>query len=152
MNKYSELNKKISIMIKRHFKNLILAFIAFLLNASVSAQVFSYAYDDAGNRVQRNVIVFKSSQPADTLTESLGEINALVMPNPTVNDLTVNLTGNITENTNSSIILFDISGKQLQSVSNVNSVNFPMQDYSNGTYYLKIQVGTKRKEIKIIKQ
>ena len=125
-----------------------------------SQNMVSYAYDNAGNRISRKIVLL-SSNPThvkqDTIApspveEQLGERKLTVYPNPTKGELKVEITSG---NNKDEISFRLISGKgvQLQSRKASNGTTpIDMTLYPPGWYILQVKVGDKVTEIKIIKQ
>ena len=131
------------------------------ISMSVSGQnIVSYAYDNAGNRISRKIVLL-SSNPThvkqDTIApspvdEQLGERKLTVYPNPTKGELKVEITGGNNKD-EISILLFSGKGVQLQSRKATNGTTpIDMTLYPPGWYILQVQAGDKVTELKIIKQ
>jgi len=72
--------------------------------------------------------------------------SVLVYPNPARNNFKVNFTNLIgSDNNDAQIILFDVTGKKLQTqqIKNNKQVNINVKNYSKGLYYLKIIAANK---------
>jgi len=126
-----------------------------------------YTYDAIGRRTSRNVIVLKSASyistkdsvgleqafvPGETYEENLGNQKVIIYPNPTQGQLLVEIQGYEKE-TNTALYLFDLSGKLLISRKPANStMPLDLSGYSVGTYVLKIVLGDKTSEWKIMKE
>jgi YD repeat-containing protein len=135
--------------------------ISFTLTA-LSQTTVSYIYDAAGRRIER-VILLKSAKPdlADTTNsqkkkevfeESVGNQKVLIYPNPTHGELKVEIQG-FKQDTKTTVYLYSLIGKLLQ-IQNPTTSTFSL-DLSNnavGTYILKIVLGDKVSEWKIIKE
>ena len=125
----------------------------------MATDVVSYAYDNAGNRISRKVVVYtdslrhvkKSADPAP-VEEQLGERKITVFPNPTKGSLAIDIQGG-NEKDELRILIFDANGKQLfnkkveQGTTPVNISYYPV-----AFYILRVQAGDKQTEFKIIKQ
>ena len=127
--------------------------------ASISkAQGISFTYDAAGNRIQR-IIVFKSTEVnidsiavAKPLTDNLGEIKITIYPNPTSGKLSVELE-NIPNGETAKIAMYNIDGRLIQQTGSLEPINhLDLSDYQMGIYILRITVGQKVSEWKVIKQ
>lgn len=144
-------------------------FYLLLLWISLSQSLFaqssdiSFGYDEMGNRVRRNVVTLKSAhvdKNSDTITDSkvnrfeedLGNKKIIVHPNPTKGQLLVEIQGYEKE-TESSLYLYNLSGKLLKTVSPANAnVPLDMSQFPAGIYILKIKLGEEVSEWKIIKE
>jgi hypothetical protein len=123
----------------------------------------AYTYDSIGNCTARNssIISLKSAKAdADTFQDnkkeffehSFGDQKVLIYPNPTAGELQVVLKGYGNE-TKNEIYLYDFSGKLLINRTNFdNSAILDLSAYPVGTYILKIVVGDKANDWKIIKE
>ena len=126
-----------------------------------------YTYDAIGRRTSRNAIVLKSASyistldsagleqafvPGETYEENMGNQKVIIYPNPTQGQLLVEIQGYEKE-TNTALYLFDLSGKLLISKKPANSsMPLDLSGYPLGTYVLKIMLGDKTSEWKIIKE
>ena len=141
---------------------LFLFLVLFAITGKVQCQsIISYAYDNAGNRISRKVVLFSSnpthvkkdtvSTPAP-VAEQLGDRKITVYPNPTQGALAVDITGG-NDKDEMQIVLISAQGIQLQvlkAVTGTTPVN--MLHYPPGWYILRVQAGDKMTEFKIIKQ
>jgi len=126
---------------------------------SLSAQnIVSYAYDNAGNRISRKIVLLASNPTHVKAAEStqvedqLGERKITVYPNPTKGALAVEIIGGDAKDA-IQLIVFSAQGIQLQNVkvsASITPVN--MSAYPGGWYILRVQAGEKVTEFKIIKQ
>jgi hypothetical protein len=133
----------------------------------VKGQAVEYSYDAVGNRISRAVIVLKSalsipqrsdsirtapvSPPEDSYEALFGDDKVIIRPNPTRGYLLIDVkAANYFEST---IAVYDLKGNLLFKVPHTldtNSIDFTM--HPAGVYILKIQIGDKMKEWKIIKE
>ncbi|MFN8208937.1 MAG: T9SS type A sorting domain-containing protein [Bacteroidales bacterium] len=131
-----------------------------------SQTAIAYDYDANGNRISRHIVYLKSGSvvPADTAPkyekeaekeiqqEQLGELTLRIYPNPTHGEVVVETTG---KDPQIQIVcyLFTSSGMLLVEKKQSSDI-FPidLSGYSNGMYILKIKIGEKVSEWKIIKQ
>ena len=112
----------------------------------------SYGYDDSGNRTSR--ITLKSSIAffEDSVKSSINNKKILIYPNPTHNQLFVEIIGYDNE-FNKTLYLYDITGKLLISKKlAISRILFDLSDYAPGIYVLKILLGNNSNECKIIKE
>lgn len=139
--------------------NGLLVIIALLFSIGVSAQTISFEYDDAGNRISRDVIYLKTTEvdssdnrQADVFKEMLGETKVTISPNPNGGRFTVKIEGYDVENP-PQVYLHSISGIMIYEDRNaVTLTNIDISSRENGTYILSLIIGTERKTWKIIKQ
>jgi len=129
----------------------------------------SYGYDASGGRTSRKIeIVLPQSrslfedteqpvQEDDLVSSEVVEVNEVkIYPNPTKGSLVIDLTSSvfdIQETSAPEIVLYDASGRQLQSQrAEVSSFQLDLSSYSPGWYILIIRGGIERQEYKIIKE
>jgi len=130
-----------------------------ILSSGMAQNIVSYAYDNAGNRISRKVVPLnsnpshvKKSDESTPVVDQLGERKITVYPNPTQGALAIEITGGDTKD-EIRFILFSAQGTQLQNLkvtATITPVN--MSSYPVGWYILRVQVGEKVTEFKIIKQ
>ena len=131
------------------------------ISLSVSGQsIVSYAYDNAGNRLSRKVVLLTSNPThvkKDTIApspveEQLGDRKLAVYPNPTKGELKIDITGGNNKD-EIRIQLFSAQGIQLQSrKAALGTTPIDMTLYPPGWYILQVKAGDKVTELKIIKQ
>lgn len=140
-------------------KNTILIFIITCIsNVLIAQTTFNYTYDNAGNRVLRQVVELRSMQSnnndSTALQESatLGEMQINVMPNPTAGMLQINIS-NLPANAEGGITLWDLQSKEILKQTGIfanNPINLSQQP--KGTYLMQIRVGKQRSEWKVVKE
>lgn len=142
----------------------------FLLSSSllVSAQpTVYYTYDDAGNRIHRDIIELSGKQDEtgdSTATETpevpivdeqqLQEEDGIILayPNPTDGNLTVAISANLLEETGANYIIVDLAGKVIEQGQLVQSQTIlDLTNEANGNYILTVFVGERREEWQIVK-
>jgi len=141
-----------------------LKFIMFLILISFAtiseAQTIVFTYDDAGNRVEREIIFQKSSKAnLDTassfikpVSEMMGKMKITIYPNPTKGQLSVEV-ANMPINVSGEIRIYNITGNLIYYQKTLESSNtFDFSIYSTGIYVLYIKVGQNESKWKIIKQ
>jgi hypothetical protein len=145
-------------------KNLLPLLTCFIIglyaNTSYGQQTYAFEYDDAGNRTSRTIVLppgLKSTQKADSAQskeykETMGELEIVMYPNPTEGILTVELK-NLNEAQPSSIMVYDYSGRLLQSKNNLGAVNtIDLSQLPRATYILRISSGERKTEWTVVKQ
>ncbi|HET7733712.1 MAG TPA: T9SS type A sorting domain-containing protein [Paludibacter sp.] len=145
-------------LLKQTHYLLLLIFTAFTLQA-MATDVVSYAYDNAGNRISRKVVVYsdglqhvKKSETPAPVEEQLGERTITVYPNPTKGQLAIDINGGDAKD-ELRIIIFDAHGKQLLNKKvEPGTTPINMNSYPVAYYILRVQAGEKQTEFKIIKQ
>jgi hypothetical protein len=137
---------------------LLFSFLVFL-STTIQAQKVGYDYDLAGNRITRKVVSLDNpnyaKQHVETpapVEELLGERKITVYPNPTRGSLAVEITGGDSKE-QMTLSVFSSQGVQLQNIK-ATAITTPvnMSAYPSGWYILRLQVGDKMTEFKIIKQ
>lgn len=135
-------------------------------NITFAQTKIKYGYDDSGNRKSRNVIFMqstladssgnspteKSTPQKQVFTESIGEQKVLIYPNPTRGQLLVEIQGAV-EDTKIYLYLYSLSGNLLISKSPASSsIPVDLTGYPVGTYILKVKVGSKTSEWRVVKE
>jgi len=138
-----------------------LACLLFNISTAFAQTTISYLYDDAGNRIERKIVLNTSlerSAKVDTIKtkevfkDNLGDSKVLIYPNPTRGRLLVEISG-YDKTSKTGLYLYDLSGSVILSKSPVTgSDQLDLSPFSIGTYVLKIVLGDKVSEWKIIKE
>jgi hypothetical protein len=120
----------------------------------LSAQNIAYRYDNAGNRISREINPLRSSTEASSL-ESLADFtlnNSIKLyPNPTNGILTVEISG-LLEVEQGEIRILDTSGRTVKYSESIAPQNtFDLSGQANGIYLLRISLNDETKTWKIIK-
>ncbi len=123
-----------------------------------AAQSFSYAYDNAGNRVSRTIILNQPQAVNKQINDSVYYQEVLankairLYPNPVKSTLTITLSG-YDKNIKGEFFLFDIQGKTI-SYNTLKSESFEidMSGYSTGNYIMRLVINNETTTWKIIKQ
>jgi uncharacterized protein RhaS with RHS repeats len=148
-------------------KKILIALISFT-SLSMSAQTSSveYSYDNAGNRIQRTVIIVggmaqqEGTEQATILEERVsleneGEVLFSLHPNPTAADVAIQVSYRNVEQQVLNYLLYDMSGKVLeQKQSSDLSHTMSLQQQAPGIYFIRI-LSTENellKEIKVVKK
>lgn len=135
----------------------VLIFITAVFSQSYT-QTISYAYDQAGNRVSRTIVLESSQaarqQPIDTLElkDAFGFGELRLYPNPTIGQIHV-LIPHSEAAQSGYIQIYDIKGQLLlkqDAVLGDNAVN--MSEFIPGWYVLRLTQGESSTEFKIIKK
>lgn len=125
---------------------------------SKAQNMVSYAYDQAGNRISRKIVLLgsnpehvKRNENPAPVEEQLGERKITIYPNPTKGMLRVDINGG-DEKDELSISLFNADGKQLLNKKVEHGVHqVDMSSFPASWYILRVTAGEKMKEFKIIK-
>ena len=144
----------------KHLLPFLLTLIAgnlFFIQTTHCQVTVSYTYDAAGRRIERNIIVLNSAN-TDALnknavfTDSLENQKVIIYPNPTKGELKVEIQGN-RKDIKITINLYSLTGKLLQTQNPTsNTFSLDLSGYVTGTYILKIRLGDKVSDWKIIKE
>ena len=126
----------------------------------MQAQRITFAYDAAGNRTARTIVM----QPrVNTLEAPNEEFNPFVeqaenhvitiFPNPTRGMLIIEISS-IGNNERFRAILYNQQGRLMQDVESFTgtALNMDLSAYPPGVYILQLRIGDKTKEYRIIKQ
>ena len=137
----------------------ILGFLVLCFSGFSQTKTFVYTYDDSGNREHREYITLKSgeaiagsenSQP-EVFEVVLNDFDIIVYPNPTKGNLKVEFTN--LGNEEVGISVFNLEGKLISNqFLKGTSCAINLFNQSPGIYLMKIQIGDKSKEFKIIKE
>jgi hypothetical protein len=128
----------------------------------------TYAYDEAGNRTDRYIIIMNAKSAAvvrrDSLSQlksekiskvyddHLGDHDVLIYPNPTLGKLKIDITG-LDATQNSIIEIYNVQGNIiLQTNPATGSDQMDLSSFPNGTYIMRITLGDKKREWRILKQ
>jgi len=138
---------------------LFLFLVAFSMHGKGQNMV-SYAYDNAGNRISRKIVLLNSSPThvkKDTISpapvkEQLGDRTITIFPNPTKGALAVEITGG-SDKDEIRIMLISGQGIQLKTMkAQTGTTPLDLRAYPPGWYILRVKSGEKVTEFKIIKQ
>ncbi len=139
-------------------KTILVFIIGFISLMSFGQDYISFEYDDAGNRTNRYIHIAstKSAYVGDVETEVFNEIleelSFKMYPNPTKGLLTVEIE-NLTGETNASISIYDLQGRQIYNNSNAVASNaIDLSKQSPGTYIMILKAGDTIREWKIVKE
>ncbi len=120
-----------------------------------SQQKIRYTYDNAGNRIERKIILTKSfnkMKEAQVLNEVLAERTVKIYPNPTKGSLTVSL-GDQDSEVIGEIFIFGLNGQMITTRKiKSNMQTFDLSNEPTGTYIMKIIIDGKSSSWKIIKE
>ena len=128
----------------------------FLLPTTNYAQTVSFSYDQAGNRIQREIIFIGDKDISDTITTQfnsiLDEVTVTIYPNPNGGKFSVEI-HNADENLDATLLLHTLSGKLIIKKENLNKLtNVDISKYENGTYLLSIIINDKKETWKVVKR
>tara|TARA_Y100001954_G_C15418540_1_gene411032 strand:+ start:238 stop:606 length:369 start_codon:yes stop_codon:yes gene_type:complete len=120
----------------------------------VQAQTVEFKYDEAGNRVKREILPLSGApEHSDFVAEEITEeFGIRIYPNPTKGELKVELSGEI-DFESSLIQVFTMQGvmlEQIEPVKRTNRVN--LKDQAPGMYVLRMVLEGEVKTWTIIKQ
>ncbi len=136
-----------------------LLIIVILFSFAVSAQIISFEYDDAGNRILRDVIYLQPQTLTDTTnanyaTEHLSILDntkITISPNPSPGRFKVLLEGFDLETPK--LFLHSINGNMIYKNQDAGALTeIDISKRPNGTYILTLIIGDEKKVWKIIKQ
>ena len=153
---------------------LILTIVILAISLPAFAQDFSFTYDAAGNRINRNVITLNKSATLDTtlvseeavteeeiaeqekLQEQLGELELLVYPNPTKGLVVVEITSvslQATPTLECSYQVFDLSGREIMAGQATGStINVNLSQQVAGMYFLRVNINGVEKSWTVVKE
>ena len=123
-----------------------------------SAQCFRYAYDNAGNRVSRTLVVGplqaagRHDKDSVIYHEVLANKEISLYPNPVTTNLTVNVKG-YNQDAGGEYYLFDMQGKVLlHNTMRIESFQIDMSAYTAGNYIMRIVLDGESTTWKVIKK
>jgi hypothetical protein len=143
----------------------VLFFVLFMLFTSYTGYSqnhfgFEYAYDDAGNRIQRMYIILKSGETASTITKEPDtaffidrgfDLEFVLHPNPTKGVVKIDISGG-----NNAILTFSLYSLQGSLINIIqrrgSSVIIDLSNQPPGMYILVCILNNQQKEWKIIKE
>ena len=138
-------------------KKMLLTLLTVASTLSIHAQELSYAYDDAGNRVKREVVVQASKKsigdyPTACYSEVLANQSVNITVNPAMGKLSIEIPHCGTTD-KCRIYLFTASGQKVLSKDPASShTEFDTSPLQNGIYVLRISLNGKETTWKIIKK
>ena len=140
-----------------YLKAMLLVAVMMLLSSSqLLAQSIHYGYDQAGNRISREII-FPSKSPAlakkmlSHYSETISGKTLRIYPNPTRGLLKVELSG-LGDDDSCDVRLYNTSGQQLFSSANPSTATIDITSQPQGVYYLNIVINDEKTVWKIIKK
>lgn len=128
----------------------------------VSQQTISYAYDNAGNRIQRVIIVQKAELISEEITsidetsmyyiESIDTKEVKIFPNPTSGNITVSIPQDL-KILGATVQIVSVQGTVIEKriVENSNE-QFDLYSAPSGIYSLLITTPTSQRVWKVIKE
>ena len=134
--------------------------LTFIIQTNFSQNKVTYAYDAAGNRTNRTIVMQSKSmaQPAEQrenipgLSEIVAGISVNIYPNPTEGKIRVDIK-NLPDGETANLNLYNVSGHLIVSKKNVaSSTEINIHGHHKGVYILKVIAGKQQKEWKIIKK
>jgi hypothetical protein len=134
-------------------KAIILAALFFgtFLNFEISAQPMQYSYDDAGNRIKKEIDLNPGQlRKKSPLSDQISGQTLKIYPNPTTETIKVEVDS--LSNQSTTIALYDINGRlvlEQAALSLVNEVD--LSQFANGKYILRFRNGEEISNWVIIK-
>ncbi|MDE6522924.1 MAG: T9SS type A sorting domain-containing protein [Muribaculaceae bacterium] len=132
----------------------------FLGYPKVSAQKVTYTYDNAGNRIKREIVLSPKGKPASQentnemqpISDMIADKNIRIHPNPTTGMLKVEIT-NYESGDLGNIYVYSINGHSIIH----SKISSPLTDIDissspNGIYLLNIQLNGNSTTWRVIKQ
>lgn len=117
-----------------------------------------FTYDNAGNRIKRDIVMTRSLLAEDDVTEpelfteKMGERIIHIYPNPTKGDLTITISDD-DFSVNGYLTLFDLAGKIVTKLPlNSMSTRLDITSQPNGIYIMQIELNDEKTSWKIIKE
>lgn len=137
-------------------ERLIITIFTIFVTHILAAQTVSYGYDNAGNRVRREIVMqTRASSKEETipkLSEEMFGRKITISPNPTEGILTIEI-GNLESVYNCKLEIYQISGSKLLSTRvQEEMTSLDISSYPNGMYILVITIDGETTTWKIIKK
>ncbi len=149
-------------------------FVLLELRNTLAQTTIYYSYDNAGNRTYRGTIPMPTLKSAkvdstelallnqqsdpqagkkkEVFEDKLGEQKILIYPNPTQGELRVDITG-FDLSVESSITIYNPSGKLIAKKGPLSGSDvMNISTYPNGIYIMRVSIGDKMSEWKILKE
>lgn len=117
-----------------------------------------YQYDDAGNRISRQVVYLerlKSTTGKNEISEEFENPESVfkVFPNPATQSIYVGLNQDAIESFSKSISVYDLNGKEIiRRIPTSDAIQIDLSELPAGVYLLKLRYDNDSKECKIIKR
>ncbi len=117
-----------------------------------------YAYDGAGNRIKREIVLAKTrsmeiDRKIEPLSESIGKRTINIYPNPTRGELSVSISEVENSPVTGYVSLFNISGKMIfRSSLKPVKTDLNIESEPDGIYLMQIEIDGKTSTWKIIKK
>ncbi len=123
---------------------------------NLNAQEISYAYDSAGNRIKREIVIdtqkVKSRSSSEPLKDLLASQTIKIYPNPTIGHLKIEFS-NYSDDSDYILELFNSQGQSLYHIQPRSSITeIDITDKQAGLYILKITIDSNESTWKIIKK
>ena len=146
-------------------KNLITTITAIIFTLALFAQdqAIEFTYDATGNRTERHIIELKKDSPGnkstgksteavESFTETLGESEISIFPNPVKGDLNIEIT-NPKQGQTASLEVFSLAGKSVFKNEKLQgSTKVDMSALPPGIYIFKIKLGKEVSTWKVVKE
>lgn len=150
-----------------NLKKIVLVLCVIFVFISVYSQTnsYSYYYDQSGNRIRRELIIITnpenfSTNTIDTnkinsnevISNDFNNINIAIYPNPTSENLTIEMT-NMPDELKGLIVISDLQGRILYQTTQVKQKTIiDFSKYTYGNYILQITVNDIKREWNVLKQ
>ena len=141
-------------------KNLLITFFASMQLFSSAQGQIGYTYDDAGNRIERKIILAapkvmakkRSDTPSDFYSNMQSDHSVRIYPNPTKGQLCVEIV-NYSDKNRYEMEVYSIAGELVFQEKNAGvTTDINLSNRSTGIYLLKIMQNGESKTWEIIKK
>lgn len=145
-------------IIEYGFKCLVFCIFTFVGHAQSTVEFY---YDNAGNRILRQVYVMKSNSnennydsESDTLSDTTGIHEFVLFPNPTRDVLQISASNSFLDLSNKMVRVYDLTGKELINESVVGQVTIlDFSKFITGVYIVRMLAdGQQVREWKVIRE
>ena len=144
---------------------LVLSVIFVCINGYSQTSSYSYYYDQSGNRIRRELIIIPNPETFstntidsnkiisnDVVSNDFNNINIAIYPNPTSENLSIEMT-NMPDELKGLIVISDLQGRKLYQTTQVKQKTIiDFSKYTYGNYILQITVNDIKREWNVLKQ
>lgn len=123
---------------------------------TLNSQEISYAFDSAGNRIKREIVIdtqnVKSRYSSEPVKDILSSQTFKIYPNPTIGHLKIEFS-NYSDDSNYILEIFNPHGQSIYYIQPNSSITeIDITDKQAGLYILKITIDSNESTWKIIKK
>ncbi|MDR1090410.1 MAG: T9SS type A sorting domain-containing protein [Prevotella sp.] len=135
-------------------KQILFSLLFIVLSGTMNAQKIQYAYDAAGNRIKREIVLTKSASETESsfFTEELAQRTIKIYPNPTEGQLKVEVS-DFEDCKSVNLTIVNMQGQVvLRKKMNSATDDLDISGKASGLYVLRINIDGEYSSWKIIKK